>query len=147
MKENEVWILAAELGMYSHRANAYWVIRKYKRKQGYSVRDVERHFSGYTKSGRTEKFESFEELVQYLAGEHPTRKNYGFSVSPRNLLKELENLPPEKKEFWKDEIEYLREKLGLPKEEAWRPRPTPTRQVSLSDFFSFRGAGKAGGVS
>ena len=128
---NEVWILAAELGMYSHKANSYWVIRKYKRRPGYSVRDVERFFSGYTRSGRTEKFETFEELVQYLTGEHPTRKNYGFSVSLRDILIALEKLPEEGKEFWKDEINYLRERLDLLPRRFWKPHPKPTRQITL----------------
>ncbi|AJC72787.1 hypothetical protein X802_08385 [Thermococcus guaymasensis DSM 11113] len=129
-KINEVWILASELGMYSHKGNSYWVIRKYKRKKGYSARDVERLFSGYTNSGKTQKFETFEELVQFLTGEHPTRKNYGFPISARDILKALEKLPPEGKEFWREEIEYLRGLLGKPVKE-WNPQPKPTRQTTL----------------
>ena len=109
---NVLWVLASQLGMYSHKGNSYWVIRKYKRGTGYSVRDVERLFSGYTNSGKTEKFESFEELVQFLAGEHPTRKNYGFTATPRDLLKVLENSQEVKREFWREEIGYLRKTGG-----------------------------------
>ncbi|NJE04200.1 hypothetical protein [Thermococcus sp. MV11] len=119
---NEVWILASELGMYSHKGNAYWVIRKYKRKKGYSVRDVERLFSGYTNSGKTQKFETFEEVVQYLTGEHPTRENYGFLLHAREILEALEQ-SKEKREFWKEEIEYLRKLLG--KTEERKPAKKP----------------------
>jgi len=130
-KINEIWILASELGMYSHKGNSYWVIRKYKRRPGYSVRDVERLFSGYTNSGKTEKFETFEEVLQFLAGEHPTRKNYGFPISPKDILQALEKSEPEKREFWKDEIEYLRKNLGLPPQREWKPQLKPTRQATL----------------
>ena len=117
---NVLWVLASELGMYSHKGNSYWVIRKYKRGTGYSARDVERLFSGYTRSGTTEKFENFEELVQFLAGEHPTRKNYGFTATPKDLLKVLEKSPEEKREFWKEEIAYLRKLVG--KDEKAAPK-------------------------
>ncbi|WP_297489375.1 hypothetical protein [Thermococcus sp.] len=133
-KINEVWILASELGMYSHKGNSYWVIRKYKRGTGYSARDVERLFSGYTNSGKTEKFESFEELVKFLADEHPTRKNYGFSVSPESLLEALEKAPEEKRKFWSEEIAYL--KKLLEGEERSRPEVKPTLQISLLEVFS-----------
>ena len=131
---NEVWVLASELGMYSHKGNSYWVIRKYKRGTGYSARDVERLFSGYTNSGKTEKFESFEKLVKFLAGEHPARKNYGFPVTPKDILHALESSPEEKREFWKDEIEYLRKLLA--EEEHSRSEVKPTRQTSLTEVFS-----------
>ncbi|WP_297465349.1 hypothetical protein [Thermococcus sp.] len=131
---NEVWVLASELGMYSHKGNSYWVIRKYKRGTGYSARDVERLFSGYTNSGKTEKFESFEELVKFLADEHPTRRNYGFSVTPKDILQALENSPEEKREFWKEEIEYLRKLLA--EEGRTRSEVKPTRQASLMEVLS-----------
>ena len=126
---NVIWVLASELGMYSHKGNSYWVIRKYKRGTGYSARDVERLFSGYTNSGKTEKFESFEELVQFLTGKHPTRKNYGFTVTPKDILQALENSPEEKRSFWKDEIEYLRNLLV--EEEHDKPQAKSLVQKTL----------------
>ncbi|WP_148882744.1 hypothetical protein [Thermococcus aciditolerans] len=128
---NEVWILASHLGMYSHKGNAYWVIRKYKRRPGYSARDVERLFSGYTNSGKTERFETFEEVLQFLADEHPTKRNYGFTIGPGEVLEVLENAEPEKREFWKEEIEYLRKLIGKPAKEWKKPEVKPTRQATL----------------
>ncbi|KUH34239.1 hypothetical protein APY94_02905 [Thermococcus celericrescens] len=105
---NVVWVLASQLGGFRHSANAYWVLRKYKRRPGYSARYVEKHFSGYTSSSETEKFESFEELIQFLAGEHPTRKNYSFKVFPGEVLEALESTNRETQVFWQEEIEYLK---------------------------------------
>lgn len=105
---NVVWVLATRLGAFHHSANSYQVIRKYKRRKGYSVRPVDRFFSGYTRSGETEKFENFEELVQFLDGKHPTRTNYGFRVTPHEILEALEQSDEEKREFWQEEIEYLK---------------------------------------
>ena len=126
---NVIWVLASELGMYSHKGNSYWVIRKYKRGKGYSARDVERLFSGYTNSGKTEKFESFEELVQFLAGNHPTRKNYGFPATPKDILQALEDSPKEKREFWSEEIAYLKKIIG--EKEQDKPQANPLVQKTL----------------
>lgn len=105
---NEVWVLASEFGFRRHSGNSYFVIRKYKRGTGYSVRKVDRFFSGFTQSGRVKKFESFEEVVKFLAREHPTVKNYAFAVYPESILEALENSEPEKREFWRSELEYLK---------------------------------------
>ena len=105
---NELWVLASELGFRRHSGNSYWVIRKYKRGTGYSVRKVDRMYSGYTQSGKVKKFKNFQEVVQFLAGEHPSVKNYAFAVFPEGILEALENSPEEKREFWKEEFEYLK---------------------------------------
>lgn len=126
---NVIWVLSSGLGFKRHEADSYWVIRKYKRKTGYSAKELTVFFSGFKKSGKTEKFENFEELVKFLNDEHPTRKNYGFTVSPKDILEALENSEPEKREFWKDEIQYLRKLLRKQRER--KPETRPTRQVTL----------------
>ncbi len=126
---NVIWVLATGLGFGRHTANSYWVIRKYKRGTGYSARDVEMFFSGYTRSGTTEKFKTFEELVKFLNNEHPTRKNYGFMITPYEILEVLENSPEEKREFWSEEIAYLKKIIG--EEEHDKPQVNPLVQKTL----------------
>ncbi|WP_297522843.1 hypothetical protein [Thermococcus sp.] len=126
---NVIWVLASGLGFKRHEADSYWVIRKYKRKTGYSAKELTVFFSNFKKSGKTEKFESFEELVLFLSDKHPTRKNYGFTATPKDILETLERSEPEKREFWKEEIEYLRKLLG--KQKGIKPETRPTRQVTL----------------
>ncbi len=128
---NVIWVLASGLGFKRHEADSYWVIRKYKRKTGYSAKELTVFFSNFKKSGKTEKFESFEELVKFLSDEHPNRKNYGFSVSPESLLEALEKAPEEKREFWSDEIAYLKELVGKEEKGEKRELLEELRQATL----------------
>ena len=105
---NVLWVWAGELGRYSNVGSEFQVIRKYKRKKGYSVRPVYKNYSGYTRSGKTERFETFEEVLQYLDRNHPARRNYGPVVTPEDVLRALENAGEEVREFWKEEYEYLK---------------------------------------
>ncbi|WP_297490318.1 hypothetical protein [Thermococcus sp.] len=128
---NVIWVLASGLGFKRHEADSYWVIRKYKRKTGYSAKELTVFFSNFKKSGKTEKFESFEELVKFLSDEHPNRKNYGFSVSPESLLEALEKAPEEKREFWSYEIAYLKELVGKEEKGEKRELLEELRQATL----------------
>ena len=130
---NVIWVLASGLGFKRHEANAYWVIRKYKRGTGYSAKELTVFFNSFKKSGKAEKFETFEEVVLFLSDKHPSRKNYGFTATPKDLLETLERSEPEKREFWSDEIAYL--KKLLEKEEKGEKRELPElRQATLEGW-------------
>jgi len=112
MRENEVWIFMGSYGVTHREGNTYWVIRKYKRGNGYSARYIARDFSGYTVSDPVRKFKTFEELVNFLTREANPRAK---TTNP---------------EFWKEELEWLRGRLAV------RREVRPLRQITLTEVIS-----------
>ena len=121
MRENEVWIFMGSYGVTHREGNAYWVIRKYKRGNGYSARYVTRDFSGYTLSDPVRKFKTFEELVNFLTREANPRAN-------ENMIRyAIKTTNPE---FWREELEWLRSRLAVKREVK------PMRQITIAEVIS-----------
>ena len=99
---NELWILVDKNGHNTGRS--YLVVRKYKRRTGYSVRQVDMSFTGYKHSSRVEKFPTWTEVLQYLQDKHPRVTNYGITASLKEVIEAFNRLSPEAREFWSEEI-------------------------------------------
>jgi len=121
MRENEVWIFMGSYGVTHREGNTYWVIRKYKRGNGYSARYIARDFSGYTVSDPVRKFKTFEELVNFLTREANPRAN-------ENMIRHA--IKTTNPEFWKEELEWLRGRLAV------RREVRPLRQITLTEVIS-----------
>ena len=66
MKDNEVWIKAAELGFRGHSSDVFIVIKRYKRKPGYGIFEKIRGFNGFWKSRKLREVGDILEAVIFL---------------------------------------------------------------------------------
>jgi len=66
MKDNEVWIKAAELGFRRHGSDVFIVIKRYKRKPGYGIFEKIRGFNGFWKSRKLREVGGILEAVIFL---------------------------------------------------------------------------------
>jgi len=66
MKDNEVWIKAAELGFRGHSSDVFIVIKRYKRKPGYGIFEKIRGFNGFWKSRKLREVQDILEAVVFL---------------------------------------------------------------------------------
>ena len=66
MKDNEVWIKAAELGFRRHGSDVFIVIKRYKRKPGYGIFEKIRGFNGFWKSRKLREVQDILEAVVFL---------------------------------------------------------------------------------
>jgi len=66
MKDNEVWIRAAELGFRGHGSDVFIVIKRYKRKPGYGIFEKIRGFNGFWKSRKLREVQDILEAVVFL---------------------------------------------------------------------------------